>query len=69
LDEAAHHLRGILSTFSAPAAEATLRLEEAAALGRFDGVDSLVGNVAEMVGRLVPMLEELRVDRLRAQAD
>jgi two-component system, sensor histidine kinase and response regulator len=69
LDEAAHHLRGILSTFSAPAAEATLRLEEAAAIGRFDGVDSLVGNLAEMVGRLVPMLEDVRVDRLRAQAD
>jgi CheY-like chemotaxis protein/nitrogen-specific signal transduction histidine kinase/HPt (histidine-containing phosphotransfer) domain-containing protein len=69
LDDAAHQLRGILSTFSAPAAEATLRLEEAAALGRFDGADSLVGNLAEMVGRLVPMLEDLRVDRLRAQAD
>src|SRR5262249_1030092 len=36
LGDAAHQLRGILSMFSAPAAELTLRLEQAAAGGRFD---------------------------------
>jgi hypothetical protein len=69
LAEAAHELRGILSTFSEPAAEVTLRLEEAAAHGRFDDAGSLIGDLAEMVGRLVSMLDELSVKRLRARAD
>jgi CheY-like chemotaxis protein/HPt (histidine-containing phosphotransfer) domain-containing protein len=69
LGEAAHELRGILSTFSAPAAEVTIRLEEAAAHGQFVDAVSLIGNLAEMVGRLVPVLDELSVERLRARAD
>jgi two-component system sensor histidine kinase/response regulator len=69
LGEAAHQLRGILSTFSAPAAEVTFRLEEAAARGRFDDAGSLTGNLTEMVGRLVPMLADLSVERLRRTAD
>jgi PAS domain S-box-containing protein len=69
LGDAAHELRGILSTFSAPAAEVTLRLEEAGAGARFDDAESLIANLAEMVQWLVPMLEDLSVDRLSAGAD
>ena len=69
LGDAAHQLRGILSTFSAPAAEVTRRLEEAGAGGRFDDAESLIATLAEMVRRLVPMLDELSVDGLRARAD
>jgi CheY-like chemotaxis protein len=69
LRDEAHQLRGILSTFSAAAAEVTLRLEEAGAGGRFNDADSLIDTLAEMVGRLVPMLDDLSVERLRARAD
>jgi response regulator RpfG family c-di-GMP phosphodiesterase len=69
LRDEAHQLRGIVSTFSASAAEITLRLEEAGAGGRFDDAESLIANLAEIVRRLVPMLDELSVDRLRARAD
>jgi CheY-like chemotaxis protein/HPt (histidine-containing phosphotransfer) domain-containing protein len=69
LGEAAHQLRGILSTFSAPAAEVTLRLEEAAARGRLDAAGALLANLAEMVARLLSTLEDLSVDRLGARAD
>jgi HPt (histidine-containing phosphotransfer) domain-containing protein len=69
LGGAAHQLRGILSTFSAPAAEVTFRLEEAAARGRFDDAGSLIAGLAEMVSRLVSILEDLSVDRLGARDD
>jgi PAS domain S-box-containing protein len=69
LGDAAHQLRGLLSTFSAPAAEVALRLEEAGAGGRFDDAESLMASLAEMVRQLVTMLEDLSVDRIRAPAD
>jgi CheY-like chemotaxis protein/HPt (histidine-containing phosphotransfer) domain-containing protein len=69
LGEAAHQLRGILSTFSAPAAEVTHRLEEAAARGRFDDAGSLIADLADMVARLVALLDDLSVDRLGARVD
>ncbi len=69
MGDAAHQLRGILSTFSATAAEVTLRLEEAGAAGRFDDAESLIANLAEMVRRLVPLLEDLSVERLRPRVN
>jgi two-component system, sensor histidine kinase and response regulator len=69
LGDVAHQLRGILSTFSASAAEITFRLEEASTGGRFDDAESLVSNLAEMVGRIVPMLDDLSVDQLRPRVD
>jgi PAS domain S-box-containing protein len=69
LRDEAHQLRGIVSTFSAAAAEVTLRLEEAGAGGRFDDAESLIANLAEIVRRLVPLLEDLSVERLHPGLD
>jgi HPt (histidine-containing phosphotransfer) domain-containing protein len=68
LREAAHGLRGLLSTFSATAAEAAARLEAIGAGGQLDDAASTLDGLTEMVGRLGPQLEELSIKRLRHQA-
>jgi two-component system sensor histidine kinase/response regulator len=61
LREAAHELRGLLSTFSAMAAAEAARLETMGAASTLDGL-------IEMVGRLDRQLEELSIEQLRHQA-
>jgi HPt (histidine-containing phosphotransfer) domain-containing protein len=69
LREAAHELRGLLSTFSATAAAEAARLETMGAGGQLDEAASTLDGLAEMVGRLGPLLEELTIEQLRRQAD
>ena len=68
LREAAHALRGLLSTFSAMAAEETARLEEMGAGGQLHAVASTLDVLTEMVERLGLQLEELSIEQLRHQA-
>ena len=56
LREAAHELRGLLSTFSAVAAAKAARLETMAAGGQLDAAASTLDIVAEMVERLAAQL-------------
>jgi two-component system, sensor histidine kinase and response regulator len=68
LREAAHRLRGLLSTFSATAAEAAARLEMMGAGGQLDEAASTLDGLTEMVERLGSQLEELSIEQLRHQA-
>ncbi len=68
LREAAHQLRGLLSTFSAMAAAEAARLETMGASGQLDDAASTLDGLAEMVERLGPRLEELSIEQLRHQA-
>jgi PAS domain S-box-containing protein len=67
LREAAHALRGLLSTFSATAAAEAARLETMGAGGQLDDAASTLDGLAEMVDRLGPLLEELSIDQLQQQ--
>ena len=67
--EAAHELRGLLSTFSAMAAAEAARLETMGAGGQLDDAASTLDGLTEMVERLGPQLEELSIEQLRHQAD
>ena len=69
LREAAHRLRGLLSSFSATAAAEAARLETMGAGGRLDDAASTLDGLAEMVGRLGPLLDDLSIEQLRRQAD
>jgi CheY-like chemotaxis protein len=68
LREAAHGLRGQLSTFSATAAAEAARLETMGACGQLDEAAATLDRLTEMVGRLGPQLEELSIDQLRHQS-
>jgi two-component system sensor histidine kinase/response regulator len=68
LREAAHRLRGLLSSFSATAAAEAARLETMGAGGQLDDAASTLDGLTEMVGRLGPQLEELSLEQLRHQA-
>jgi two-component system, sensor histidine kinase and response regulator len=54
LREAAHELRGLLSTFSAMAAAEAVRLETMGTSGRLDDAASTLDGLTEMVERLGP---------------
>jgi two-component system sensor histidine kinase/response regulator len=69
LREAAHSLRGLVSTFSATAARAASGLEEMGAGGQLDAAPSTLDGLAEMAGRLGPLVEDLSIEQLRRQAD
>ena len=68
LREAAHRLRGLLSTFSTLAGAEAARLETMGASGQLDDAASTLDGLAELVGRLGPELEELSIEQLRHQA-
>ena len=68
LREAAHELRGLLSTFSAMAAAEAARLETMGAGGQLDEAASTLDGLSAMVERLGPQLEELSIEQLRHQA-
>jgi CheY-like chemotaxis protein/HPt (histidine-containing phosphotransfer) domain-containing protein len=61
--EAAHRLRGMLSTFSAAAAAMAARLEELGDRGRLDAATA-VEELSALVEQLVPLLEDLTIERL-----
>jgi two-component system, sensor histidine kinase and response regulator len=67
LREAAHELRGLISTFSAMAAAQTARLETMGASDQLDDAASTLDGLSEMVERLGPLLEELSIEQLRHQ--
>ena len=65
LRESAHQLPGLLSTFSPEAAQAAARLEAMGAGGELGEASSAFENLADMIGRLRPILENLPIDELR----
>jgi two-component system, sensor histidine kinase and response regulator len=68
LRESAHQLRGLVSTFSTKAAQAAARLEAIGAAGEFGDAASTFGTLADMIGRLEPLLENLQIDDLRRRS-
>jgi CheY-like chemotaxis protein len=64
--ESAHKLRGLLSAFSATAAEVALLLEQTAAVGQADRTAMLYENLAGMVGELARLLPRLSVEELKS---
>ncbi len=63
LRESAHELRGLLSTFSATAAEAAARLETMGADGQLDEAASTLDGLSELVVRLSPLLDDLSIEQ------
>jgi PAS domain S-box-containing protein len=68
LREAAHRLRGLLSTFSATAAAEAARLEAMGAGSQLDDAAATLDGLADLVRRLGPQLEGLSIEQLRRQA-
>jgi PAS domain S-box-containing protein len=68
LREAAHRLRGLVSTFSAAAAAEAARLEAMGAGGGLGEAAATLDGLAEVVGRLGQQLEGLSIEQLRHQA-
>ena len=67
LAEAAHKLGGMVSTFSATAAEATALLERFGREGRIDEAAQAHSRLTEVVGKVIAALDTQSVDRLRRQ--
>jgi CheY-like chemotaxis protein/HPt (histidine-containing phosphotransfer) domain-containing protein len=65
LREAAHQARGIVSTFSAQAAEAAQRLENLGAGNQLDSATATLTDLDELLTRLDPLLINLSVEALR----
>ena len=68
LRESAHHLRGLLSTFSPEAAQAAARLEAMGAGGELGDAASTFETLADLIERLGPLLENLPIDELRRRS-
>ncbi|SIO27945.1 PAS domain S-box-containing protein [Singulisphaera sp. GP187] len=69
LREAAHHLRGLLSTFSTTAAQAALELEAIGTSGQLDAAPSILTGLTDMVRRLGPLLHDLSIEQLQRQTE
>jgi CheY-like chemotaxis protein len=65
LRESAHQMRGLLSTFSAKAAQAAALLETMGASHDLGEAVSAFGTLADVTGRLERILENLPIDELR----
>ncbi len=65
LRESAHQLRGLLSTFSARAAQAAALLEAMGAGGVLVDAAAAFESLTDLIGRLGPLLENLPIDELR----
>lgn len=63
----AHKLLGLVSAFSTSAARTAQRLEQAGIAGTLDGAANTFTMLAEIVGELIPQLDQLSVDDLRSQ--
>jgi PAS domain S-box-containing protein len=65
--ESAHKLCGLVSAFSTAAATAAQRLEEVAAAGALGEAGGQYEALADMIGRLLPLLAGLSVEQLQAR--
>jgi PAS domain S-box-containing protein len=65
LREAAHKLGGMVSSFSATAAEAAALLEQLGAQGKIEEATPIHSRLTEMVGRLIAVCDTLSVEQLR----
>jgi hypothetical protein len=65
----AHKLRGLVSAFSAAAAETALVLEQAGAAGQLDEAAGPYATLADMIGELGPLLAPLSVGELRSRLE
>jgi PAS domain S-box-containing protein len=65
LREAAHKLGGMVSAFSAPAAEAAARLEQLGREGKIEEAIQTHSRLTEIVDRLIPLLGTVSVEQLR----
>ena len=68
LRESAHQLRGLLSAFSPEAAHAAALLEAMGAGGELGDAATAFETLADLIGRLGPLLEDLSIDQLRRVA-
>jgi signal transduction histidine kinase/CheY-like chemotaxis protein/HPt (histidine-containing phosphotransfer) domain-containing protein len=68
LQEAAHKLGGMVSSFSAPAAESAALLRRLASEGRLEEAVQTHSRLTEIVGRLIALIGTLSVDHLQRQA-
>src|SRR5262249_2633377 len=62
LREAAHQARGIVSTFSAQAAETAQRLEDLGAGNQLDSATDTLTDLDGLLSRLDPLLQDLSVE-------
>src|SRR5262249_8456735 len=69
LREAAHKLGGMVSSFSATAAEAAALLGRLGSEGRIEEATQTHSRLTEMVGRLIPVLDTLSVEQLRRRRE
>jgi PAS domain S-box-containing protein len=65
LSEAAHKLGGMVSTFSATAAEAAGLLAQQGREGNFDEASQAHSRLTEIVERITPLLDTLTIDQLQ----
>ncbi len=68
LRESAHQLCGLLSTFSPQAAQVAARLEAMAAGGELGEAAPAGDELADLIERLGPYLEELPIEELRRRS-
>lgn len=69
LREAAHHLRGLLSTFSTTAAQTALKLEAIGTSEQFDAAPSILEGLTAMIHQLGPLLDNLSIEQLQRQRE
>jgi PAS domain S-box-containing protein len=69
LREAAHKLGGMVSSFSASAAEAVALLGRLGGEGEFDEAIKAHSRLTEIVGRIIAGLDTVSIDQLRAQRE
>jgi HPt (histidine-containing phosphotransfer) domain-containing protein len=63
--EAAHKLGGMLASFSEVAAEAVVVLGRLVRQGKIEEATQIHSRVTDIVGRLLPVLDALSIERLR----
>ena len=69
LQEAAHKLGGMVSSFSAAAAEAAALLERLGSQGKIEEAMHAHCGLTEIVGRLLSVLDDLSVEQLRRRPE
>jgi HPt (histidine-containing phosphotransfer) domain-containing protein len=69
LREAAHKLGGMVSTFSAPAAEATALLGRLGREGKIEEAIQTHSRLTDIVGRIISVLDTLSIDQLRRRRE
>jgi HPt (histidine-containing phosphotransfer) domain-containing protein len=69
LQEAAHKLGGMVSSFSATAAEATALLGRLGSEGKIEEAIQAHSRLTEIVGKLISMLDSLTIESLRQRRE